>query len=474
MSQDHKNSELENKLLLMLLCVAQFMLILDVAVVAVAVPSIQSNLSVPAAEIQWVSTAYSLTFGGFMVAFGRAADLFGPKKTLLLGVVVFIVASALCGFASSGELLFVSRALQGLGAALVSPAALALVTINFGEGGQRNKALGLWGAVSSGGAVVGQLLGGVLVDVAGWRSIFWINVPFGAAVVIGVTRLVRRDSQHAIDRVDIFGSILLTSGVVCFVAGVSQAAEHGFSSAVAFFGILGIVLLSFLIIHESRVPNPVLRLSMFKNPHVLYGNIICMLTAGGATVSVFLGTLYMQQVLELSPLMAGIGFVPITLVILVTSARMGALTARFGVRLLLLWSAICFAVGALLMSFVPTHGSYWLNVFPGLMVGGVGAALSFAPSMIVSTTGVSDDEQGFASGLIGTSQQVGGALFLAFLTGVTAAVTGDRGTAAAMTDGFRAGFLWSLIIPALMLICLLILPASAIVSDFRDADGSQR
>ena len=161
MSQDHKNFELENKLLLMLLCVAQFMLILDVAVVAVAVPSIQSNLSVPAAEIQWVSTAYSLTFGGFMVAFGRAADLFGPKKALLLGVVVFIVASALCGFASSGELLFVSRALQGLGAALVSPAALALVTINFGEGGQRNKALGLWGAVSSGGAVVGQLLGGV-------------------------------------------------------------------------------------------------------------------------------------------------------------------------------------------------------------------------------------------------------------------------------------------------------------------------
>nr|ABI22121.1 transmembrane efflux protein [Streptomyces lavendulae] len=448
------------KTLLTLLCLAQFMLILDVAVVAVAVPSMQSQLNISAANIQWVSTAYGLAFGGFLVASGRAADLFGPKRILLIGLSLFTLASGLCGIAPNELTLFVARAVQGFGAALVSPAALSLVTTSFGEGEERNKALGLWGAVSSGGAIAGQLLGGVLADLAGWRSIFLINVPLGLIVIVAVARMVRKDRSNDTGRIDMAGAGLLTAGVVLLVTAVSQAAERGVGLPVLISGVLGAVLLVFFVVHEGRVQNPVLRLSMFRNPNVRYGNMICMLTAGGATVSVFLGTLYMQQVIGMSPMMAGLGFAPVTLLILGVSMRMGPLVQKFGVKNLLLASAALFAVGSLLLSFVTVDGSYWVQVFPGLAIGGVGAALSFAPSMILCTTGVPDEEQGLASGLLGTSQQIGAALFLAILSGVTAAVAASSGgdTPEALTEGFQAGFLWSLAIPALIVLCLLALP----------------
>ncbi|MEU9419254.1 MFS transporter [Streptomyces sp. NPDC048272] len=449
-----------SRVLLTLLCLAQFMLILDVAVVAVAVPSMQSQLDISAANIQWVSTAYGLAFGGFLVAAGRAADLFGPKRILLAGLAIFTIASGLCGLAPNEVVLFAARALQGFGAALVSPAALTLVTTSFGEGEERNKALGLWGAVSSGGAIAGQLLGGVLADVAGWRSIFLINVPIGIIVIIAVARQVRKDPDRATGRIDMAGAGLLTAGVVLLVTAVSQAADHGVSPAVLVSGVLGVAMLVGFVVQEGRIDNPVVRLSMFRNPNVRYGNMICMLTAGGATVSVFLSTLYMQQVIGLSPMMAGIGFAPVTVLILGVSMKMGPLVAKFGVRGLLLVSAVLFAVGSVLLSFVTVDGSYWTQVFPGLAIGGVGAALSFAPSMILCTTGVPDEEQGLASGLLGTSQQIGAALFLAILSGVAAAAAAGAGgdTPEALTEGFRAGFLWSLAIPVLIAVCVLAVP----------------
>lgn len=444
--------------LLALLCMAQFMLILDVAVVAVAVPSIQSQLGVSAADIQWVSTAYGLAFGGFLVAAGRAADLFGPKRVLLAGLVVFGLASAGCGLAPTGVLLFVARAVQGFGAALVSPAALALVTTAFGEGEARNKALGVWGAVSSGGAIAGQLLGGVLTDLAGWRSIFLVNVPIGIAVIAAVAGCVSKDEPRARGRLDLPGAALLTAWVVLLVTAVTRAAEHALDPGVLVTGAAGLLLLLAFALHESRAANPVVRLSMFRNRYVRYGNLVCMLASGGATVSVFVTTLYLQRVLGLSPMMAGLGFVPVTVLILVVSMRIQPLVKRYGVRTLLHASALCFAAGALLLSLVAVDGTYWVHVLPGLLISGLGAALSFAPAMILCTTGVADEDQGLASGLLSTSQQIGAAVFLAALNTVVAAVAAGDGGPRALTDGFRAGFLWSLVLPVLMVISVLALP----------------
>ncbi|MDG4861956.1 MFS transporter [Streptomyces sp. T-3] len=456
--------------LLTLLCLAQFMLILDVAVVAVAVPSMQSELDIAAADIQWVSTAYGLAFGGFLIAAGRAADLFGPKRILLAGLVIFTLASVGCGVADSGLMVFASRAVQGLGAALVSPAALSLVTTSFGEGEARNKALGLWGAVSSGGAIAGQLLGGVLTDLAGWRSIFLINVPIGIAVIVAVVLYVAKDPAHAPERIDVPGAALLTAGVVLLVTAVTQAAEHALDLFVVGIGVVGLVVLAVFVVHEKRVANPVVRLSLFKNPHVRYGNIVCMVASGGATVSVFVCTLYMQQVLGMSPMMAGLGFIPVTVLILVVSTRMQPLVNKFGVPLLLHASALCFAVGAIMLAFITVDGSYWVHVLPGLLISGLGAALSFAPSMILCTTGVADEEQGLASGVLSTSQQLGAAVFLAALNTVAAAVSDGERSREALTDGFRAGFLGSLVLPLLMVVSVLALPRKG--TSGNSADGT--
>jgi EmrB/QacA subfamily drug resistance transporter len=446
------------KVLLALLCMAQFMLILDVAVVAVAVPSIQSQLGISTANIQWVSTAYALAFGGFLVAAGRAADHFGPQRILLAGLAVFVLASAGCGLAPGGGLLFVARAVQGFGAALVSPAALALVTTGFGEGEARNKALGIWGAVSSGGAIAGQLLGGVLTDLAGWRSVFLVNVPVGIAVIAAVAAYVRTNEPHAKGRIDLPGAALLTAGVVLLVTAVTRAAEHALDTGVVVTGAGGLLVLVAFAIHELRAADPVVRLSMFRNRYVRYGNLVCMLASGGATVSVFLTTLYLQQVLGLSPMTAGLGFAPVTALILVVSMRIQPLVEKFGVRTLLHLSALCFAAGALLLGMVTVDGTYWVQVLPGLLISGLGAALSFAPAMILCTTGVADEDQGLASGLLSTSQQIGAAVFLAALNTVVAAVAAQDSGPQALTDAFRAGYLWSLVLPVLMVISVLALP----------------
>lgn len=476
MVSDRKVTGQGAKVLLTVLCLAQFMLILDVAVVAVAVPSIQSDLDVSSADIQWVSTAYGLTFGGFLVAAGRISDLFGPRRLLLGGLVVFVVASAACGFAPDDVTLFVARAVQGLGAALVSPAALSLVTTTFAEGEGRNKALGIWGAVASGGAIAGQLLGGVLTDLAGWRSIFLLNLPVAVLVMLAVVKLVPRDSERTRGTIDISGATMLTAGFVLLVTAVTYAAEHGFGMLVLPIAAASVVVLAVFVVHESRVAQPIVRLSMFRNPNVRYGNIISVLSAGGATVSVFLCTLYLQQVLGLSPMEAGLGFAPITALILVISLRISQLIKRFGVRNLLLASSALFALGSVLLYFVAVDGSYWTHVLPGLAISGAGAALSLAPAMILCTTGVPDEEQGLASGLLSTSQQLGAALSLALLNAVVAAA-GDGSGDQALIDGFRTGFLASLILPVGMVLCVLALPredrSAPVGPDGQDEQGEQ-
>lgn len=459
---DTSKSLAVGRLLLALLCVAQFMLILDVTVVAVAIPAMQRALHVAPSDIQWVTTAYGITYGGFLVSAGRAADLFGAKRILLIGLTVFTAASAVCGLSPVPLVLFGARALQGIGAAMVSPAALALLMINFKEGGARNRALGIWGAVASIGGIAGNLVGGVLTDLAGWRWIFLVNVPIGVIAFLVITRLVPSDAKRASTRIDLPGALLLTAGVVALVSAVSQASVHGADAVVLGLGGLAVILLAAFVAVELHTAQPVLKLSMFRNANVRYGNAISVVSAGASSVALFFSTLYMQEVIGLTPLQTGIGFVPVLAAIVLISSKAGALVAAFGVRTLLVTAALIVAAGlALLSGLVSVDGSFLVSVLPGLMLVGIGSGLSLAPAMIVSTTGVADLDQGLASGLVSTSQQVGSALGVAIVNTVAVSVAGAAvglSTQDAATHGYRIGFLVTLLAPIVMVLCVLVLP----------------
>ncbi len=430
-------------ILLVLLCFAQFMLVLDYSVVAVALPAIQADLDISQESAQWVFSAFSLAYGGFMISAGRAVDLLGAKRILLVGIVLFTVASALCGLAINGPMLFGARALQGLGAALVSPAALTLVTGSFAEGAARNRAFGIWGAVASTGMVAGNLVGGLLTGLASWQWVFGINVPIGVVVLVGVALLVGRDDVVARRRTDVLGASLLTAGTVLVVSAVSQLAE-GLSAPVVLSGVLGLALIGAFLVVEHRVAEPIVRLSLFRNPSIRYGNLLAAVGAASGLATTWFGTLYMQNVLQLSPLLTGLGFIPMALATVLVSSFTGRLVATYGVGKLLGVAASLLGVGLLSFALLATAGgSYWTSVLPGMLVAGVGFGLSFAPSLIVATTGVPAADQGLASGLVNTSPLLGGAVGLAVLN--TVAVAGDS---------YRLGFLAAVVSPVLMLACV--------------------
>lgn len=449
--------------LLAILCLAQFILILDVAVVAVAVPSIQNDLGVASADAQWVSTAYALAFGGFLIVAGRMADLFGARRVFLVGLLGFVVASLGCGLAQSTTHLLVARGAQGLTAAIVSPAALALLLAGFAEGSERNRALGVWGAVASGGAVAGQLLGGLITDVLDWRWIFFINIPIGLGVILLGSHLLAHDRPKPGTRLDLPGATLLTGGLVMLVFTISSAAERGLDTLVAASATVSLFALLAFIVVERRVAErggePILRFGLFENRHARYGNAFCLVSAALVGAVVFLTTLYLQRVLGLSPLQAGLGFAPVTATIAVVSSYSARIIERIGLRATMLAGSLLAAAGALLLGFVPVDGSYFADVFPGLMLVGVGSGLSFAPSMISATTAVADDERGMASGVVNTSLQIGGALGTAILVSVAVAAssTGEA-PIEALADGYRVGFRWAVILPPMMILFALALP----------------
>jgi EmrB/QacA subfamily drug resistance transporter len=447
------------RLLLGVLGAAQFMLIIDTVVVIVALPSIQAEFGLDTAAGQWAVSAYVLTYGGFMVTAGRAADLLGAKRTLLAGLVLFTVASAACAAAPGSLALFGARALQGLGAALVSPAALTLVTTSFAEGDARNRALGFWGAIGSAGAMAANLLGGVLTDLGGWRWVFLVNLPVGLLVLVAITRLVRPDPPGRTGRIDATGAGLLTGAVLLVITGVTQAA-HGWGWSVPVCLLTGLVLLVMFVRVESRTAEPMIRLPLLRDPNVGYGNLLCVLNAGAAMVASMFSMLYMQGVLGMGPMAAGLGSLPVTTAILVVASRTGALVARFGVLRLLVASSVLLALGTGLLSMVAVDGGYWTHVLPGLLISGVGAGLSFAPAMIVATTGVSPGDQGLASGLVNTSMQLGGALALAVFTAVAAAAARPEPDLTELTHGYQTAFLWALILPAGVLAAVAALAAS--------------
>ena len=425
------------------------MLIVDVVIVNVALPSIRDSLDVPDARLQLTGIAYTLTFGSLLIVAARAGDRFGHRRLLVAGMTLFTVASVLTGAAQSTWQLFAGRALQGLGAALVSPNALALLMAIVPEGARRNRALGAWAAVGSAGAIAGQLMGGLLTDLVGWRWVFLVNVPVGVATVVAAARRLPESRPEAGPSVapsgiDLGGAVTLAGGLGALTLGLSRVAEGAYDGVLAAWALAAAVLLAGFAVVERRHPAPLVRFSLLRRPTVRSGNLALALNAGALGGALYFTSLYLQVVLGYSPLAVGAAFAPITLVVLAVSPYAGRLVGRTGARPLLMAGLTLLALGMVLLARVPEGGSYVADVLPGLALLALGSGISYAPTFVAGTAGVGERDQGLASGLLGTAQELGAAVGLAILAPVaTAAATGggDAGDVGALTSGYRAGYL---------------------------------
>jgi len=405
-------------LVLCLVCVAQFMVVLDATIVNVALPSIQRDLAMAENDLQWVVNAYTLTFGGFLLLGGRAGDLLGRKRVFLAGVVLFTAASFLNGIADSSGFLILARGLQGLGAALVAPAALSILTTTFREGEGRTKAMGIWAAIATGGAAVGLLLGGILVEYLSWPWIFYVNVPVGIAAFLASLKYVpesRAEAQHRI--FDLPGAVTVTAGLIALVYGIVQVQKTGWTSGSTLgFGAVALILLTAFVLIEQRQRAPLVRLRIFGIRTLRTANVAMLLVASGLFAMFFFTTLYVQRVLGFSPLEAGLAFLPVTAGIGIGAGLSQPAVKRFGIRATSIVGMTIGAIGMLLLTTSDADGSYLSDVLLGLGPIAVGMGLTFVPVTLLATSGIDHEDAGLASGLFNTSQQVGGALGLAILS----------------------------------------------------------
>jgi EmrB/QacA subfamily drug resistance transporter len=431
---------------LALVCVAMFMTVLDVSIVNVALPSIQGALHVAEKDLQWVITAYAISFGGLLLLGGRAGDLLGRRRMFMVGIAIFSVASLLCGLAGSAGVLIAARALQGIGGAIISPATLSIITTTFDEGSERNKALGIWGAMAGSGAAAGVLLGGVLTKYAGWEWIFFVNVPVGVVVLLLTRAVVRESRAPGMRGFDAGGAITITASLALLVYGISKAPDTGWASGqtIGFLVAAGALLVAFLVI-ESRHRAPMFPFSIFRTKTVTGANVAGFLLGAVVFANFFLLTLYVQQVLHYSALKAGLTFLATAGTVIPFAGLSQALVTRFGPRPVLAAGLLLITGAMLWYAQIPVHGSFVSDLLPGYLMMGVGMAFSFIPMSIAALGGVAPHEAGLASGLINTSQQVGGALGVAIASTVafthmkTLLKTGDN-PASAQVSGFSLGF----------------------------------
>jgi EmrB/QacA subfamily drug resistance transporter len=420
------------------------MVILDATIVNVALPSIQRGLHFSATDLQWVINSYTLMFGGFLLLGGRAADFFGRRRLFLAGVVVFSGASLINGLASSSEMLIIGRGLQGLGGAMVSPAALSIITTTFAEGPDRNKALGVWSAIAAGGAAVGLLLGGVLTDLLSWEWCFFVNVPVGVFAVLAALRYVPNTlAEHRPKSIDIAGAVAVTSGLIVLVYAIVKAQTWGFGSGKTIgLAAVAVALLASFVAIEARSKAPLVRLGVFRKRTLSGANTVMTLVAAGMFSMFFFVTLYVQKILGYSPLKAGLAFLPVTAGIMMGAGIAQQGIKKVGPRIQSVVGISIAAAGFFYLTGMPAHGSYVNDVLPALIPISLGMGMTFVPITLMATTGVHGDDQGLASGLLNTSQQVGGALGLAVLSTVAfnhaAAHGGDR--AAALVSGYTTAF----------------------------------
>jgi EmrB/QacA subfamily drug resistance transporter len=404
---------------------AQFMVILDVAIVNVALPSIQTDLHFTQESLQWVITAYAILFGGVLLLGGRMADLLGRRRLFIAGLVLFTVSSLLSGLAWSEGSLIAFRALQGLGGGLLSPAALSILTTTFAEGRERNLALGIWGAVSGSGGAAGVLLGGVLTSSIGWSWIFFLNVPVGV-LVVAVTPWLVRESRAQLDHrhFDVAGAVSITGGLMLLVYAMTRAAQNGWGTP-ATIGLLtasAALVLAFVAI-ELRSKAPLLPMRIFRLRTLTAANVTGLLVGAALFSQFFLLTLYMQDVLHYSALKTGVAYLTLTLAIITFAAVAQGLVTRIGVRRVLPFGLALSAAGLILFAQLPTDGHYFWDLFPGFLISGIGLALAFVPMTIAALVGVREADAGIASGLINTSQQIGGAIGLAAATTIATTFT---------------------------------------------------
>ncbi len=435
---------------LVLLCATQFMLIIDVSIVNVALPTIQRDLEFTESSLQWVASAYALTFGGFLLLGGRMADLLGRRRLFMVGLGVFVIASLACGFANTNNLLIAARAAQGLGGALIAPAALSILSTTFAEGSERNKALAVWGAVSGAGGAVGVLLGGVLTEYVGWEWVFFVNAPIGVGAILLAPRLLRESRvEDAVRSFDMVGAFLVTASLSLLVYTVVKTDEYyWFSGRTIGFFAISIVLMAAFLFNEQRAASPLLPLSIFRLPTIVGANVVGFMLGAAIFAMFFLLALYMQGPAGLgyTPIRSGLGYLLVACTIIVSAGASLALVGRFGVRNVLLAGLVLLTLGLLFFTRVSPHGSYLGDLAPGFILAGVGLGFAFIPVTIAALMGISDDESGLASGLINTSQQVGGAFGVALLTTVFTSRTADQIQAGvardiAYTDGLSRAFL---------------------------------
>ena len=439
-------SERRKWLALGLLAVVQFMVVLDIAIVNVALPSIKIDLGFSQQDLQWVISAYALFFGGFLLLGGRAADLLGRRRLFLAGIVVFTVASLFAGLAWSEASLIVARSAQGLGAAIVTPAALSILMTTFTEGRERNIALGVWGAVGGFGAAAGVLLGGILTDLLSWEWIFFLNVPVGVAAVFLAPLLLKESRDASVRSFDALGAVLVTSGLSTLVYAITQAGNNGWGSAktIGFFVGSAVLLASFAV-WEQRHPEPLMRFGLLRTKTVAGANVAGFII-GTALFSMFLMlTLYMQQVLGYSAMKTGAAYLAVAGTAIIWSAVAAQLVTRVGVKPVLAAGMAFLTAGLVLFTQVPVDGSYVTDLLPGFLLLGIGIGFAFVPISIAALAGVQSAEAGLASGLINTSQQIGGALGIAALSTIATSRASDQlavgvATPNALVDGFTAAF----------------------------------
>ena len=455
---------------LILLCATQFMLIIDVSIVNVALPTIQRDLEFTESNLQWVASAYALTFGGFLLLGGRMADLLGRRRLFMLGLGLFVIASLACGFANTNNLLIAARAVQGLGGALIAPAALSILSTTFAEGSERNKALAVWGAVSGAGGAVGVLLGGVLTEYVGWEWVFFVNAPIGIGAILLAPRLLRESRvEDAVRSFDVIGAILVTASLSLLVYTVVKTDEyHWFSGRTIGFFAISIVLMAAFLLNEQRASSPLLPLSIFRLPTIVGANVVGFMLGAAIFAMFFLLALYMQGPAGLgyTPIRSGLGYLLVACTIIVSAGASQALVGRYGVRSVLLAGMVLLTVGLLFFTQVSPHGSYLGDLAPGFILAGIGLGFAFIPVTIAALMGISDDESGLASGLINTSQQIGGAFGVALLTTVFTSRAADQIQAGvaediAYTDGLSRAFLVGALMSVLGLAAALVLIRSS-------------
>jgi EmrB/QacA subfamily drug resistance transporter len=434
--------------LLVLVCLAQYMVILDVSIVNVALPAIHDDLGFSTAGLQWVVNAYTLTFAGFLMLGGRASDLLGRRRVFLGGTALFVLASLACAAAGSQAVLLSARALQGLGAAIISPASLAIIATSFDEGRERNRALGVWGAMAGLGGSSGVLLGGSLTQGVGWESIFLINVPIGLTVLMLGPRMIPEGRSEGIGRhFDAAGAVLVTAGLTALVYGIvrTDTLSWGSPGVVGPLAVGAVLLIAFGIVEGRLSPDPLIPLRIFRMPRLRSANLVIVLLYSGFFAMWFFLSLYLQQVHHDGALKTGVSFLPMTLAIVAASSIAPRLVARFGVRNLITVGMLCVTAGLALFSLLDPGSSYLTLFLPAGLLAAVGLGFSLVPATIAAVQGVPAAESGLASGLVNTSRLFGGALGLAVLSTLATSRTHSRladgvPNLQAATDGYQVAF----------------------------------